>query len=343
MNHYEYHEREKAILEGRKVFVIDFNSAKNKAIEGTLYIDTSTYAFVGAEITQNNITEFGFVPISVAKQSIRYQMFGSKWYIKSTHTESTHVMKSMNNNYTRDYVAVSIDTTNSSALAYKDAIQGRDENIRILKEGDSDSRQMTNTIFDKLDSIGDITFIAVPIIDTSIKNTAPKKNIFNRILSYLRNDNIRGSLSISRMSLKIDPSFSKSFFTNYCIGSDAQFRLYKNLFIEYGGQTNFGIGDIKIEQTGLYLNYLFKVNKEHRPISIGPIAGYNYIKLSYKSKSEKGKIDNWAMGATTSIELTHRKEIFVTGLYNYSFKKNIGLLPVQPINFYLSAGIQFKF
>ncbi len=341
LKHYQYHEREKTVIEGRKVFVIDFNSQKNKDIEGTLYIDTATYAFVGADITQYNINGFGFVPISVAKQSIRYQMIDSKWYIKSAHGESTHVMKIMNNNYIRDYVAISIDTTNISALPYKDVVQDRDENIKILKVG-NDGGKINDSIFTKLESDSDISYIAVPAIDTTTPKIAVKKNVFKKVLSYLRNDNLRESLFFSKMPLKIDPSFTKRFFTNYSLGADAQLRLYKNLFLNYDWQTNFGIGDVRITQTGFYFYYLFKVNKEHRPISISPIAGYNYIKLSNKGKSEKGVIDNLAVGTTISMELTHREEIFVTGLYNHSFNKNISFFPVQSANLSLSVGILLK-
>jgi hypothetical protein len=238
---YSYFEKEKTIYEGRRVYVVDFESKTKKNIEGAMYIDTATLAFVGFALTRYNVREIFFVPISLSKISITYQMIDNKWYIKNTHSESKYVING-NSQYTRDFVFTSLDTINIKPFNYSETLQIRDENIKKYKDGTESDWVVYDSVFKIEELANNIPQIEVPNIDT----TAPKKktNIFLSALSYIRkNDNFRFSIALGKQA--IDSKNSKyGSLVDYGLSFGIAIRVYKNLFLQRLTTTAYGLGGI---------------------------------------------------------------------------------------------------
>ncbi|MBS1917980.1 MAG: carboxypeptidase-like regulatory domain-containing protein [Bacteroidetes bacterium] len=343
LKYYEYYEREKTIFENRKVYVIDFHSRNKKEVEGTLYIDTATFAFVGIDLTEYNIKNLFFIPIAVAKRSVRYELINGKWYIKNTHSESRHVIKIQNNNYIADYARISLDTAQAQAFSYSEIIQGKDENIKINKQGNENDWQNCESIINSKTSSGELSDAPIPHVDTGSYYPSRKKKILHSIFNYLYcRENISESFLITRLPVKITGFNKGNFLAPTALNINLQFRIYKNLFFEWDNATNFGLDDIKINQTGLYLNYKFEINTAHRPITLVLLSGYNTISLSGKEQVKNGKIYNWSIGFPIGIELTHKKSVFINCIYNEPFFTKINEPNINTSIFSFSAGIQCK-
>ncbi|MES1221522.1 MAG: carboxypeptidase-like regulatory domain-containing protein [Bacteroidota bacterium] len=336
LNKYEYSQREKTFIYGRRVFVIDFRSITKK-IEGTLYIDTATYAFVSADVIQYNIKELFFVPISVLKYSANYNLINGKWYINYAHTESRHVQKNENNNYIVDYSCTKIDTQNINSFSYNDVIQKKDENIKIRKETTAQNWILYDSVIGREEISGILSSLPQPEIDTTLKGK--KISFYTGCINYLRNDNLRAIISIYQMPISVPDSKTSLARYGLCLG--AQFRVYKNLFLDYNEINNFGIGGINNSMLELYLSNNFELNKIHRPVTISPIGGYNKV-VSYIDKHKKTIYYNYALGIKAGIEWTHKKSIFIEGICINSFNKKNTEPSAQLNNIILSGGISLK-
>lgn len=336
---YSYFEKEKTVYEGRKVYVIDFESKNKKNIEGTMYIDTATLGFVGFNLTRYNVREIFFVPISLSKISITYQMIDNKWYLKNTHSESKHVING-NSQYTRDFVFTSLDTINIKPFNYSETLQRRNENIKTYKEGGTSDWIVYDSVFKIQELANIIPQIEVPNIDTS----APKKktNIFLSALGYIRkNENLRLSIGLGKQAIDSKNSNYGSL-VDYGLSFGITLRVYKNLFFQQGTTTAYGLGGVITFTNNYLLDYEFKVNKNHRLIAIKPFAGYAYTNIKKDQLNLDQSFKSWVVGVNTSIELTHKKSFFIAPAYHYNYYQGGTYTGIQPTNFSINIGLIFK-
>lgn len=351
LNDYDFLEKGKSMFEGRKVFVIDFRDKNRKDVEGTLYIDTATYAFAAADITRYHVNQLFFTPISVNKEHVVYQPIGGKWYLKDSHSDSRHEMD-YDNNYWRDFICTSVDTLETSLFNYRDIMQQRDENIRIVKTGNPGDWQAYDSLIREGESAGTLAVFPTPSIDTTLPAPRSKHRMMKAILGYLRNDNLRYTIGIGTLPFvttrasgllayqSLNSSFSVNDHGNISsssrlnIESLLEFRVYKNLFIGTATRGNGRIGGITASDASYYITNPFELNKKHRPIRIAPSAGYGVINISRtfgKYHSDSTVINNYRFsnqdvqvslerhakyftaGLNVSIELTHRKSLYLSG------------------------------
>lgn len=347
---YEYVKKGTAFFENREVYKIYFNSRKNNKIEGILYIDTSTYAFVGAEYTRYKIFEMSLIPISIKKFYIAYHKIKDKWYIKNTHTESSHEI-SEDNNYVQDFAFTSLDTVNVKPFSYYEIVQRKDENIKIHRTNNKEDWKKYDDIFKNEEIANRISFFPVPISTKTqlIKVNNNFSNLLHQILHYFQNNNIYYQIGILKLPININttqPQFQNSIssLSNYLFNLELHFRLYNNCFLKYENGYNLSISTLTNKITGYYISNNFNINKKYHPITIAPYFGYNKITILNKKNIYYVK-QGIVTGLNLSYEITHKCSYFLSLSYNYTLDitNHNNTLLINKTNFSPSTGIIIKF
>ncbi|MDI9364217.1 MAG: carboxypeptidase-like regulatory domain-containing protein [Flavobacterium sp.] len=338
LKNYIYTEREKIIFEGRKVYVVDFESKTKKQVEGTIYLDTATLAFVKFDVTRYNVNGIFFVPIAIGTYSTTYQLISGKWYVKESQGESKYNTKH-DAHYFRNFVTTSVDTNDVKSFDYQDVLQLGDENIKTLKEGNKDDWATYDSLFKKEEVAGNIPLMKVPNIDTT--KTLKNKNVISALYKYLRSNNLRILYSLGKQPIDTKNSNYGSL-AEYGLGLSIGFRLYRGLFFERGSKTFYGLGGISAFTNHYQLDYEFKVNKLHRPMYIMPYAGYAYTQIAKNKQNIDQSFKSWVFGVNLSIEMTRRRSFFIAPTYHYNYYQGGTYTGIEPTNFAFSIGYIFK-
>lgn len=338
LKNYVYTEREKIVFEGRKVYVVDFESKTKKQVEGTVYLDTATLAFLKFDITRYNVNEIFFVPISIATHSTTYQLINGKWYVKESQGESEFVTNN-DAHYFSNFVTTSVDTNNVKSFDYQDVLQRRDENIKTLKEGNKDDWATYDSLFKKEEVAGKIPLMKVPNIGTT--KTIRKTNFIDAAYKYLRSENIYLMLSLAKQPIDTKNSNYNSL-AEYGLGLSNSFRLHRGLFFEFGTKTFYGLGGIFTVTSHYQLDYHFKLNKSHRPFFIMPYAGYSRTSIIKQKENIEQSFKSWVFGVNLSIEMTRKRCFYIAPAYHYNYYQGGTYTGIKPTNFSFSIGYLFK-
>lgn len=287
---YEYYLSNKTTINGRRTYVITFNSKKKQDNEGIIYIDSASYAIVKIDATHYNFKPAGAIHVDEASKTISYQEINNKWYLQNV----SHNLKALHNNinYSRfeEYHTISIDS-NKLDINYTDIIQSRTEDLKLNNFVSQEKWEKYEPFIDSLAEkklVSTIKPPSVPYNYVKEKETIGWK-LFNGLRTYIVNGGYRTSYSFNQSYLNINsfqPLLNKSVssIANYNLSFGLHFRLYKNLFIDNIGSTNCGIGGLSIRMTDYLLSQNFVFNKTHHPLTITPSFGYSNITLSKKKE-----------------------------------------------------------
>lgn len=342
LKHYTSVMNGKDIINGHRVYVINFFAKGKSENAGTLYIDTASYAFVRITRTSYHIASSFTIPIDKASHIIDYREVAGKWQLYSTKTNSIARHGDLLLYRTEDFLTTNTDTANAKPLPYASVIAHFTEDAKVTPKAGSAAIVMPTPVNDTI-----FTKIAVPVIDT----TPPKrKGLFGAYQAFSRyvfNDNIRQLFELSTLpasAVGYQPVLDKTLgnVSTYVIGINTQFRLYKGLFAQVDGKYNWGIGGIKNNEGALYLIYNFELNKSGHPITFQPLFGTSEITLSHKGDKllEQSCL---VSGFNFAYEYRHNTSLFLSAKY-YSRSgtaTNNGLsINFQPV--VIGGGILFR-
>ena len=144
INNYNFFTPLKIIYGRHKVYAIDFAVKEGRAgAEGSVFIDTATYAFAGISFTanQNGLDKVNAAYTNHKKTflywSVNYQEINGKWYFRDGHTEQ-HVIWHKHwgkDTYSQkafmDFATLSIDTINVQSIPVKDRVKKDDRAIDV--------------------------------------------------------------------------------------------------------------------------------------------------------------------------------------------------------------------
>ena len=287
---YEYYLSTKTILNGRKTYIITFNSIKKQDTEGIIYIDSTTYAIAKINITSYNFQPANSIKIKEATRTVAYKMIHNKWYLQniSYNSKSTHD----NINYTRfeEYHTIKIDS-NKLDVNYIDIVQNRTEDLQLTKPVATAEWEKYKSYIDSLQKSDLVSDIAPPNntkIYTQEKQSLKVKSL-NWLREYIVSGGIKSGYNINQLPLVVNgfqPLLNKNLsqISNYNFSLGGQYRISKNLFLESSSGFNFGIGGLRLTQNDYLLHYNFVFNKTHHPLTIAPSFGYSNISLSKKKE-----------------------------------------------------------
>ncbi|MDQ2794006.1 MAG: carboxypeptidase-like regulatory domain-containing protein [Bacteroidota bacterium] len=127
---------------GRPVYVVEFgprNGSSRADCEGRLYIDQSSYAFLGAEwqYTAAGLRRAGH-GASARRLRVAYQPYAGRWHLKTVWWQTrARLPIGPPLNYFGEFLTTAIDTTNLVRPGYVDRAQERDVFLRTTVAYDS--------------------------------------------------------------------------------------------------------------------------------------------------------------------------------------------------------------
>ncbi|MCI1188209.1 carboxypeptidase-like regulatory domain-containing protein [Hymenobacter sp. DH14] len=127
---------------GRPVYVVDFgprNGSRRADCEGRLYIDQSSYAFLGAEwhFTATGLRRAGH-DISTRRLRVAYQPYAGRWHLKTVWWQTRAKLPiGPPLSYFGEFLATAIDTANLVRPGYVDRAQEHDVFLRTTVAYDS--------------------------------------------------------------------------------------------------------------------------------------------------------------------------------------------------------------
>jgi hypothetical protein len=336
-NSYNFYERGKVMLSNRKTYVIDFEKKRNNKIEGTVFIDSITLAFVKIKVTKYNVKELFFETKSYAKQEVEYQMLGNKWYIKNSRDEAIYKTKFEGKEIT-EFVASNYDTLSAKKFAETETAQALDKHYEIRKIVPDSAWLKYDSLFIKAENENRLTEIDLPNIDTAAKR---KKSIGATVFKYLAGNNFQIQTYISKYPFSVsNTGYGKV--SEYGLGVSSNFRIYKNLFFQMGSEYCYGWGGLKTSLRSFGLGYQYLFNKQKRPFVITPYTGYSTISIKDTKANLIQHINNWIAGFTYSIELRHYKSLFLSAEYTDEISKHERILGIKPNSLSFKTGLLFK-
>ena len=157
MKYFTYILKPKECKYNRKVYVIDFVShddikgVQYKKIEGTLYIDTATYAFIEGDFVSYHIKEFLFTPIKECDSKVIYYNDSiNDWHLKEMNRKVYYnTTNNINSQSTIDFLSTSIGINNASEFSYENTIQKTDVVQNTNKIADSTEWAKYDSLFVK--------------------------------------------------------------------------------------------------------------------------------------------------------------------------------------------------
>lgn len=346
LKYFNYKLKGISMINNINVYEIDFSSKKRQDVEGVLFIDTTSFAFVGAKITKYNPDASNiFITIKRQKQEtyISYKKISGHWFLDIAQSKSIR----KNNTYSGEiyFNTIQIDTVNVKPLLYAEVIQPYTEAIKWNKLGTDSAWETYKTKFNEAENNGVMPKIVIPSI--KIDSIGRQKGNFgNSIFKYVFNDNIRYNLVFNKMPFhlyKQQPILAKTIsnVAVYNIGINIQVRIYQNLFVEGGNFSNYGLGGIKNKGINYSLLYDFILNKKGRPITISPLFGYAKNTMSIK-KNKYYVQNNLIAGINLSYEINHRLNYIAGVKYNHVINDTNNGLLLTTQKVYPTIGIMFK-
>lgn len=341
---FQYQLMKKRIYHDRNVYVINFSqrdsTQKQKAISGTLYIDTATYAFVGADISYFNVSRYGTLPKSKLQYHIAYRPLGNTWYLQEAYMKGNTIYKNENPTTITNYITSKVDTTNIKPFAYGDIIQENDITQNISKQGDSLIWAKVDTMLSHSERYTYLNKLSAEIIDTIRTNRNSVKQKSNW-LNYFTKDNFHYSLAFIKFPVNIINSpLHNSNFVKYGFQIGTYFRLYRSLFFQFEGSGNTGTDKINLSQYAFHLSNDIVLNKSGHTFTLAPYFGINLLSIDEKNENNKGKANYFVYGTSGAYEITHNVSFLISIARNHFTLS--GNTHFQPTNTTIFTGVLVK-
>lgn len=287
---YDYYLSSMTSINGRRTYVITFNSIKKQDNEGLIYIDSASYAIVRFNSTSYNLKPSFAIPIEEASKTINYQKIKDKWYLQNISYNGKSKFNNISYNRFEEYHTISIDSTLLD-INYNEVIQNRTEDLKINNLVAKEKWDEFTPFIDSLSQANLVSDIEPPKVDPDYKEekVSFKFKLLNKFRTYVISGGIRTTYNFNLSYLDIKGFQSVlnknlSSVSNYHFYLGGQFKIYKNLFVESNRGFNYGIGGLRLLEYDYLITNNFVFNKTHHPLTIAPSFGYSNIELSKKKE-----------------------------------------------------------
>lgn len=318
---YIYKNLGKTVIDGRTVYQINFHSKKQDHTDGTLFIDTATYAIKLANINRYHIKKILFREIEKSTQNLIYEVSNNKWYFSSARINTAYLSDSLKFSRITHFKTTKIDTTRdyNKIVKLKKVEEGIQDNVYDIKSSKEDSLRL-DSIASVLQEQGFLSQEKLPqkkLFETTNSSSKPKSG--TTFLKYLRGNNVSFSYaflktSINASSLQTGLGFDK--ISNFGLMTEYNFKVYKSLYLKYTTGANNIFSNTKSSFWGVGLKYQYSIPERVNPITFTP---------SITSLFGKLKIDKQKVAKYTSFE---------TSVYiSKSLKKNSRFAPFIQIGY----------
>ena len=340
LNDYIYFHYTKAFINNRVTYIIEFEKKRNNKIEGTVYIDSATLAFVKINVKRYKVASLMFATKDFENVEVNYRQYGDKWMINDSYQETIYNMKFKAKEYV-GFAANSYDTTGTKKISTFAANGGFDLDDKVQRFVEDSLWKNNEKLFEKAENESRLTVVEMPIIDTTLE---PIKFGFSVAMAkYFNPENIRFRLYAVQFPYSLN-NLGYNSVAEYGIGAGASFRIYKPLFLQLNGEFNYGWGGLKTSSSSYRLSYLWSLKgKSNHSILAAPFIGYSGIQIDDKSKNLQQRFTNAVSGLTLYVPASKQLQFFSEAEYIYTLKNQPTTLSIQFKPFSLKAGLEFKF
>jgi hypothetical protein len=342
--HYHFYLAGKLMWNNRWTYNIEFSHNNDPGLQGTIYIDSATYAIVYAKYTRSNIRQLFFRTIEKATYTVSYKLIGNKWFLDEAAREANYVLrqKTTLNESHKAYKSVFIDTLNETST--KDLMlidQLADVYTISTKNGDSVLVNYQQQ-FEALEAESKINALLADSLNTKKKESGITKEI-NKIGKYLGSDKVgigfnlsRGPLSFAGTQNAVSKQVSNS--SEYLMGTDFSFAFYKNwaLHLRTGG--NFGIGGVHFYQNIVGASTKIKAQK----FTLQPIVGFCRNTIGDKPSAIVANSNGWILGFSIYPKRKKLLNPYLSTLFYNETYNNKSPIEIENRNFQFSLGISIK-
>ena len=291
---------------------IRFESTRKKGFEGTILMDSLTYAFVNIDAISyhNSGLVLGLLPPSVKKINAVYNLNNHQWQLAFSREQMEY--SNIKGLELYEFLAIHQDSLPSNDFAYTEAMQNTDENRKVGKFTDEAVYQLKQQQLSVINTTNTLTEIAAPAIDTTTNERTRSKR---KISDYLSSKKVQFGVGIStnaqllQFNHVLQPAAYNFYLTSY-------FALKKNTFFNFALGYNFGLGGVASNSTTLGLEKRFQINSSNKkPISLNPYVAYTGSFLAIKNEP-KSHLINWQPGIRCMFERSRKKSIIIGVGYN---------------------------
>jgi hypothetical protein len=340
LNDYIYFHYTKAFINNRVTYIIEFEKKRNNKIEGTVYIDSATLAFVKINVKRYKVASLMFATKDFENVEVNYRQYGDKWMINDSYQETIYNMKFKAKEYV-GFAANSYDTSGTKKISTFAANGSFDLDDKVQRFVEDSLWKNNEKLFEKAENESRLTVVEMPIIDTTLE---PIKFGFSVAMAkYFNPENIRFRLYAVQFPYSLN-NLGYNSVAEYGIGVGASFRIYKPLFLQLNREFNYGWGGLKTSSSSYRLSYLWSLKgKSNHSILAAPFIGYSGIQIDDKSKNLQQRFTNAVSGLTLYVPASKQLQFFSEAEYIYTLKNQPTTLSIQFKPFSLKAGLEFKF
>jgi hypothetical protein len=340
LNDYIYFHYTKAFINNRVTYIIEFEKKRNNKIEGTVYIDSATLAFVKINVKRYKVESLMFATKDFENVEVNYRQYGDKWMINDSYQETIYNMKLNAKEYV-GFAANSYDTTGTKKISTFASNGSFDLDDKVQRFVEDSLWRNNEKLFEKAENESRLTVVEMPIIDTTLQ---PIKFGFSVAMAkYFNPENIRFRLYAVQFPYSLN-NLGYNSVAEYGIGVGASFRIYKPLFLQLNREFNYGWGGLKTSSSSYRLSYLWSLKgKSNHSIVAAPFIGYSGIQIDDKSKNLQQRFTNAVSGLTLYVPASKQLQFFAEAEYIYTLKNQPTTLSIQFKPFSLKAGLEFKF
>lgn len=340
LNDYIYFHYTKTFINNRVTYLIEFEKKRNNKIEGTVYIDSATLAFVKFNVKRYKVESPMFATKDFVNVEVNYRQYGDKWMINDSYQETIYNMKFKAKEYV-GFAANSYDTKGTKKISTFAANGSFDLDDKVQRFVDDSIWRSNEKLFEKAENDNKLTVVEMPEIDTTLPPI--KFGLSVAMLRYFNPENIRFRLYGAQFPYSLN-NLGYNSVAAYGIGLGASFRIYKPLFLQLNGENNYGWGGLKTSSSSYRLSYLWSLKrKSNHSIVAAPFIGYSGIKIDDKSKNLQQRFTNAVSGLTLYVPVSKQYHFFAEAEYIYTLKNQPATLSIQFKPFSLKAGLEFKF
>lgn len=340
LDDYIYFQHTKTIINNRVTYLIEFEKKRNNKIEGTVYIDSATLAFVKFNVKLYKVQSLMFLTKDFVKVEVNYRQYGNKWMINDSYQETIYEKKFKAKEYV-GFAANNYDTTDVKKVSTYVANGTFDLDEKVKRFVDDSTWQRNEKLFEKAESENQLTGVEIPEIDTTVQPLKIPLSV--AVLRYLNPENIRFRLYAVQFPYSLTHLGYNSV-AAYGIAFGTSFRIYKPLFFQLNGEFNYGWGGLKTRNSSYKLSYFFPLNgKSNHSIIASPFFGYSKILINDKAKQLQQNFSNAVAGLALYVPTSKYMQVFMEAEYVHTLKDQPANLSIQLNPLSIKAGVGFNF
>jgi len=335
---YLYIQRNKIRLNNHVTYVIDFEKKRNNKMEGTVYIDSSSLAFVAFNVKSYQVKSKVFITKDFVRADIKYQSLGDKWFINSSYLETIYDKSLIAKEYV-GFSSITYDTSDIRKISTFEGVKSYDLDDNIRKFVPDILWSKNDSLFVRAENENKLSVVEIPSIDSTIK---PRKSLQAAVASYLNNQNISIRIYGAKFPFSL-VNTSYDGWAGYSIGTGIMLRINKSFYFQFNAENSWGLGGLDTRNLNYLISFQPKLfSKSARSLVPALHAGFSSIRISEKESNIHQRFTNAVTGLSFYVPVSKRVQLFTEAEYILKLKNHPVTLSIMPISYSFKAGINLK-